>query len=110
MGCRAAGRFEGLVARRGQRDVPLGKVNFVISREDNRVGRSLPLHCLARRVRIDVHDGRRLRRLRPATTFCSSSLLKYREVIESYGFDDFMGLGDLIDGPAGGYVYDNFAT
>ena len=37
-------------------------------------------------------------------------LLKYREVIESYGFDDYMGLGDLIDGPAGGYVYDNFAT
>jgi arylsulfatase A-like enzyme len=37
-------------------------------------------------------------------------LLKYREVIESYGFDDFMGLGDLIDGPAGGYVYDTFAT
>jgi arylsulfatase A-like enzyme len=37
-------------------------------------------------------------------------LLKYREVIESYGFDDYMGLGDLIDGPAGGYVFDNFAT
>ena len=37
-------------------------------------------------------------------------LLKYREVIESYGFDDFMGLGDLIDGPIGGYMYDNFAT
>ena len=37
-------------------------------------------------------------------------LLQYREVIESYGFNDFMGLGDLIDGPAGGYVYDNFAT
>ena len=37
-------------------------------------------------------------------------LLKYREVIESYGFDDFMGLGDLIDGPIGGYTYDNFAT
>ena len=26
-------------------------------------------------------------------------LLKYRDVIETYGFDDFMGLGDLIDGP-----------
>jgi arylsulfatase A-like enzyme len=37
-------------------------------------------------------------------------LLKYRDEIESYGFDDFMGLGDLIDGPIGGYSYDNFAT
>src|SRR5262249_35392922 len=37
-------------------------------------------------------------------------LLKYRDVIETYGFDDFMGLGDLIDGPIGGYTYDNFAT
>src|SRR5215510_5407105 len=37
-------------------------------------------------------------------------LLKYRDVIEKYGFDDFMGLGDLIDGPIGGYTYDNFAT
>ena len=37
-------------------------------------------------------------------------LLKYRDVIESYGFTDFMGLGDLIDGPIGGYSYDNFAT
>jgi arylsulfatase A-like enzyme len=36
-------------------------------------------------------------------------LLKYRDVIESYGFTDFMGLGDLIDGPIGGYSYDNFA-
>ena len=30
-------------------------------------------------------------------------LLKYRDIIETYGFDDFMGLGDLIDGPIGGY-------
>src|SRR5215470_12160206 len=37
-------------------------------------------------------------------------LLKYRDEIEKYGFDDFMGLGDLIDGPIGGYTYDNFAT
>jgi arylsulfatase A-like enzyme len=37
-------------------------------------------------------------------------LLKYRDIIETYGFDDFMGLGDLIDGPIGGYRYDNFAT
>jgi arylsulfatase A-like enzyme len=37
-------------------------------------------------------------------------LLKYRDVIEEYGFLDFMGLGDLIDGPIGGYRFDNFAT
>jgi arylsulfatase A-like enzyme len=37
-------------------------------------------------------------------------LLKYRDVIEGYGFRDFMGLGDLIDGPIGGYRFDNFAT
>lgn len=37
-------------------------------------------------------------------------LLKYREVIEKYGFLDFLGLGDLIDGPIGGYTYDSFAT
>ena len=37
-------------------------------------------------------------------------LLKYRDIIQTYGFDDFMGLGDLIDGPIGGYRYDNFAT
>jgi arylsulfatase A-like enzyme len=37
-------------------------------------------------------------------------LLKYREVIEKYGFADFLGLGDLIDGPIGGYTYDSFAT
>jgi arylsulfatase A-like enzyme len=37
-------------------------------------------------------------------------LLKYRDIIQTYGFDDFMGLGDLIDGPIGGYTYDNFAT
>src|SRR5215467_2596054 len=37
-------------------------------------------------------------------------LLKYRDVMETYGFDDFMGLGDLIDGPIGGFTYDNFAT
>jgi arylsulfatase A-like enzyme len=37
-------------------------------------------------------------------------LLQYRDVIETYGFDDFLGLGDLIDGPIGGYSYDSFAT
>src|SRR5215470_9045642 len=37
-------------------------------------------------------------------------LLQYRDVIETYGFADFLGLGDLIDGPIGGYSYDSFAT
>ena len=37
-------------------------------------------------------------------------MLKYRDVIKEYGFLDFMGLGDLIDGPIGGYRFDNFAT
>ena len=37
-------------------------------------------------------------------------LLKYRDAIEKYGFADFLGLGDLIDGPIGGYRYDSFAT
>jgi arylsulfatase A-like enzyme len=37
-------------------------------------------------------------------------LLQYRDAIQKYGFADFLGLGDLIDGPIGGYRYDNFAT
>jgi arylsulfatase A-like enzyme len=39
-----------------------------------------------------------------------ASLLKNRETIESYGFVDFLGVGDLIDGALGGYSYDNFST
>jgi arylsulfatase A-like enzyme len=39
-----------------------------------------------------------------------ASLLKNREIIESYGFADFLGVGDLIDGPLGGYSYDNFSA
>ncbi len=34
-------------------------------------------------------------------------LRKYRETIESYGFKDFFGVGDLIDGTLGGYSYDD---
>jgi arylsulfatase A-like enzyme len=37
-------------------------------------------------------------------------LLKYQDTIKSYGFLDFMGIGDLIDSPLGGYSYDNVAT
>ena len=36
-------------------------------------------------------------------------MLKYRDIIQTYGFDDFLGIGDLIDGPIGGYTYDSFA-
>jgi arylsulfatase A-like enzyme len=39
-----------------------------------------------------------------------ASLLKNREILESYGFMDFLGVGDLIDGPLGGYSYDDFST
>ena len=39
-----------------------------------------------------------------------ASLLTNRKIIESYGFADFLGVGDLIDGPLGGYSFDNFST
>lgn len=39
-----------------------------------------------------------------------ASLLKNCEIIESYGFADFLGVGDLIDSPLGGYSYDDFST
>ncbi|MBS0521403.1 MAG: sulfatase-like hydrolase/transferase [Proteobacteria bacterium] len=34
-------------------------------------------------------------------------LLSYRKTMESYGFKDFFGLGDLTDGARGGYSYDD---
>lgn len=34
-------------------------------------------------------------------------LRKYRETMASYGFKDFFGVGDLIDGTLGGYSYDD---
>jgi arylsulfatase A-like enzyme len=34
-------------------------------------------------------------------------LRAYRETIASYGFKDFFGVGDLIDGTLGGYSYDD---
>ena len=39
-----------------------------------------------------------------------ASLLRNNEIIASYGFEDFLGFGDLIDGPLGGYSYDDFST
>ncbi len=34
-------------------------------------------------------------------------LADYRRIIESYGFQDFFGLGDVVDTTLGGYEYDN---
>lgn len=37
-------------------------------------------------------------------------LLEYRKIIESYGFDDFFGVGDINDTTLGGYNYDDTTT
>jgi arylsulfatase A-like enzyme len=37
-------------------------------------------------------------------------LLAYRKIIESYGFDDFFGVGDINDTTLGGYNYDDTTT
>jgi len=37
-------------------------------------------------------------------------LLTYRKIIESYGFDDFFGVGDINDRTLGGYNYDDTTT
>jgi arylsulfatase A-like enzyme len=37
-------------------------------------------------------------------------LLAYRKIIESYGFDDFFGVGDINDRTLGGYNYDDTTT
>ncbi len=37
-------------------------------------------------------------------------LAEYSNVIKSYGFEDYVGLGDIIDGAHGGYTYDGFTT
>ncbi|NQW50672.1 MAG: sulfatase-like hydrolase/transferase [Rhodospirillales bacterium] len=34
-------------------------------------------------------------------------LLDYRRTLQSYGFQDFFGIGDMIDGTLGGYSYDD---
>jgi len=34
----------------------------------------------------------------------------YRDIIKSYGFDDFFGVGDLIDSGLGGYTFDGFTA
>ncbi len=35
---------------------------------------------------------------------------EYQKIIESYGFDDFFGVGDIIDGGLGGFTYDGFTA
>ncbi len=37
-------------------------------------------------------------------------LLEYRKIIQSYGFDDFFGVGDINDTTLGGYNYDDTTT
>jgi arylsulfatase A-like enzyme len=37
-------------------------------------------------------------------------LADYREIIQSYGFEDFFGVGDIIDTTLGGYQYDETTT
>jgi arylsulfatase A-like enzyme len=37
-------------------------------------------------------------------------LADYRKIIQSYGFDDFFGVGDIIDTTLGGYNYDDTTT
>ncbi|WP_211867020.1 sulfatase-like hydrolase/transferase [Neoroseomonas terrae] len=37
-------------------------------------------------------------------------LLDYRNIIQSYGFDDFFGVGDINDRTLGGYNYDDTTT
>jgi arylsulfatase A-like enzyme len=37
-------------------------------------------------------------------------LLDYRKIIETYGFQDFFGVGDIIDTTLGGYNYDDTTT
>ena len=37
-------------------------------------------------------------------------LLDYRQIIASYGFEDFFGVGDINDTTLGGYSYDETTT
>lgn len=37
-------------------------------------------------------------------------LKKYQQIIDSYGFKDYFGVGDLTDGRLGGYTYDDMTT
>ena len=37
-------------------------------------------------------------------------MAQYRKIIGTYGFDDFFGVGDLIDSGLGGYTFDGFTA
>ncbi|MFC7397763.1 sulfatase-like hydrolase/transferase [Chelatococcus sp. GCM10030263] len=44
------------------------------------------------------------------TEAIDAPFLEYRKIIESYGFDDFFGVGDINDTTLGGYNYDDTTT
>jgi arylsulfatase A-like enzyme len=44
------------------------------------------------------------------TEAIEAPLLDYRKIIETYGFDDFFGVGDINDTTLGGYNYDDTTT
>jgi arylsulfatase A-like enzyme len=48
--------------------------------------------------------------LNQARAAIDAPLADYRKIIESYGFDDFFGVGDIIDTSLGGYSYDDTTT
>jgi arylsulfatase A-like enzyme len=48
--------------------------------------------------------------LNQARAAIDAPLADYRKIIESYGFDDFFGVGDIIDTSLGGYNYDDTTT
>ena len=37
-------------------------------------------------------------------------MAKYRKIIKSYGFDDFLGVGDIVDEQQGGYTFDKLTV
>jgi len=37
-------------------------------------------------------------------------MAKYRKIIKSYGFDDFLGVGDFVDEQQGGYTFDKLTV
>jgi arylsulfatase A-like enzyme len=48
--------------------------------------------------------------LNQARAAIDAPLAEYRKIIQSYGFDDFFGVGDIIDTSLGGYNYDDTTT
>jgi arylsulfatase A-like enzyme len=48
--------------------------------------------------------------LNQARAAIDAPLADYRKIIQSYGFEDFFGVGDIIDTSLGGYNYDDTTT